>query len=92
MDVFADGDGFRKTALALLMHLVPTFFVVLILVLSWRKDWIGGIVYTILGILYIVFTWGKFHWSAYALISGPLFLSGFLFLVSWHLNKNNVPG
>ncbi len=91
-DVFSEEYSFRGKVVALLMHLVPTFFVILILMLAWRREWIGGIAYTIPGILYIVFAWGKFDWSAYAVISGPLFLLGILFFMSWHLNKNNLPG
>jgi hypothetical protein len=36
-----------------------------------------------LGVLYLVMAWGRFHWSAYLLISGPLFLVGVLFLINW---------
>jgi hypothetical protein len=36
-----------------------------------------------LGVLYLVMFWGRFPWSVYALIAGPLFLLGALFLLSW---------
>jgi|ERR1019366_5417000 hypothetical protein len=90
MDVFSEGYGFWNTALALFMHLIPTFLIILILILSWKREWIGGSVYTILGILYIVFAWGKFDWSAYALISGPIFILGILFFISWYQKKHRM--
>lgn len=31
----------------------------------------------------LAMTWGRFHWSAYALIAGPLFLLGLLFEIDW---------
>ena len=54
-----------------------------VLALSWRWEWIGGILFPALGGLYLVTCWGRFHWSAYLIIAGPLFLVGTLFLLSW---------
>jgi len=82
-DVFGEGYGFWGTMLALLMHLIPTFVILIILAISWRWEWVGGILFIALGVLYLVTSWGRFHWSAYLLISGPLFLVGVLFLINW---------
>jgi len=81
-DVFHEGYTFWETILALLIHLIPTGIVLLGLALSWRWEWIGGILFTGLGVLYLVAFRGQ-HWSAYLLISGPLFLIGALFLLNW---------
>ena len=43
----------------------------------------GGVLFTALALLYLVLFWGRFHWSAYAMISGPLCLVGVLFLLNW---------
>ena len=83
LDVFGEGFGFWKTILALLIHLVPVYIVIIILVLAWRWEWIGAIMFNALAVLYIVFALGKFHWSAFLAISGPLFLVGILFLFNW---------
>lgn len=83
LDVFGEGRGAWETALALLIHLIPSFLVLGLLAVSWRWEWVGGVVFPALGLWYLVTAWGKFHWSAYALISGPLFLMGALFLVHW---------
>ena len=88
MDVFSEGYGFWQTILALLMHLVPTFLILLILLISWKREWIGAGFYTILGILYIVLEWGKFDWAAYALIAGPLFVLGILFFIGWNQERH----
>jgi len=42
-----------------------------------------------LGIWYLLTAWGRFHWSVYVVISGPLFLVGVLFLASW-LNRTRI--
>jgi len=68
---------------ALLMHLVPTAIILVILAVSWRWEWVGGVLFIALGILYIVLTPGSMHWPAYLFISGPLFLVGVLFWLGW---------
>ena len=83
LDVFGEGYGFWGTMLALLMHLIPTGVILIVLAISWRWEWVGGILFTALGVLYLVMFWGRFHWSAYLLISGPLLLVGILFLINW---------
>src|SRR4051812_19280627 len=81
LDVFEERLGVWRTALAFLMHLIPTFLILVVLAVSWRWEWVGAVLFTALAVLYIVLAWGRFHWSAYALISGPLCLIGVLFLL-----------
>jgi hypothetical protein len=83
LDVFDGHHGFWNTIVALLMHLIPTGLLLLILAASWRWEWVGGFLFPALGVFYLVNFWGRFHWSAYAVIAGPLFLLGALFLLSW---------
>ena len=82
-DVFGEGSGFWKTALALCLHLIPTGIILVVLALAWRWEWVGGVVFVALAALYLIAFWGRFHWSAYLVISGSLFLVGILFLISW---------
>jgi hypothetical protein len=83
LDVFDQGYGFWETVLALLLHLIPTGVVLVVLAVSWRWERIGAILFMALGIWYLLTAWGRFHWSAYVVISGPLLLIGVLFLASW---------
>ena len=75
--------GFWKTTLALLIHLIPVFALILVLAVTWRWEWVGAVVFPALGVMYILSTHGRFHWSVYLMIPGPLFLLGALFLVNW---------
>jgi hypothetical protein len=87
-DVFEESHGFWQTALALFMHLLPTTILVLVvLIVSWRREWIGGVLFNAFAVFYIVWFWGRFHWSAYAFIAGPLFLIGILFLLNWRFRS-----
>ncbi len=84
LDVFSEGYGFWQTIGALLLHLIPVYIVVIVLVIAWRREWVGAILFIALALLYPVMMWGRqFHWSAYLGIPGPLVLIGVLFLLSW---------
>ena len=86
LDVFGAAYTFWETIVALAMHMVPTALVLLALVIGWRWQWIGGILFLALGLVYIlVFREGDL--IAYLLISGPLFLVGALFLSSAWVQK-----
>ena len=87
LDVFGAGYGFWKTILALLIHLVPTGIILVVLAVSWRWEWVGTILFSALGVLYIVTFWGRFKWGVYLVMSGPLFLMGLLFLINWLYRK-----
>lgn len=90
LDVFDAGYSLGETMLALLIHLIPTIMVLLILALSWRWEWVGGILFPVLGVLYLVVAQGQ-HWSAYLLIAGPLFVIGALFWLDWFYREQLHP-
>ena len=81
-DAFGHDTGFWKTLLAFLVHLLPTFLMIFILYLSWKRAWIGGIVFILAGIGYML-------WKGvmYPIVFIPLFLVGVLFLLSWFFRK-----
>lgn len=83
LDVFDEHLGLWKTLLALAIHLIPTWIVLAVLAFTWRREWVGAILFNALALYYLVTAWGRFHWSAYCLISGPLFLLGILFFFNW---------
>lgn len=86
LDVF-DEYKFPEVLVAFFMHLVPTFLFVGTLVLAWKKEKIGGILFLGLGLFYVIMTWGKFDVISYLIIAGPVILIGTLFLLSSLKNK-----
>jgi hypothetical protein len=84
--VFEEAHGFWNILLALLMHLIPTFLLLIVLVVSWRREYIAGILFPFLGLLYVVWAWNKPFavWSTLLIMAGPLVLTGALFLLNWH--------
>jgi hypothetical protein len=83
LDVFDEGYEFWGTVVALFMHLIPTWIVLVVLAVSWRWEWVGAVLFVALGLLYAYFALGRGHPDWIVVISGPLFVVGVLFLLSW---------
>ncbi|HLD11305.1 MAG TPA: hypothetical protein VJB91_00135 [Patescibacteria group bacterium] len=71
----------EKTVIGFLIQLIPALIVLAFTLLAWRWERIGGILFYVLGFLYILFAWGYTSPLAYVIISGPMFLLGTLFLI-----------
>lgn len=82
-DIFNEGYGVKDTILALLIHLIPVVTVIAVLVLAWRQESIGALLFPAMALAYPVLIQGRQHWSAYPAISGPLVLVGVLFMLNW---------
>lgn len=87
LDVFGQGYGFWGTLLALLIHLVPTYLVVIALALAWRWEWVGAVLFAGLGLLYLLVFRNEMDGILFLLIPGPLFLVGILFALNWALRQ-----
>jgi len=92
LDAFAESRGLWETLAALAMHLVPSAVVVLVLLASWRRAWIGASLFPLLGLAYVIVAWGRFDWTAYAAISGPLFLLGAMYAAAWRGRRRAPAG
>lgn len=91
LDIFEMNLGFWGTMVGLFMHNLPALFLLVVLIISWKYEIIGGIFFILAGILYIIllmknpFEWYMLLWALQ--ISGIAFLIGILFLVNWYKNK-----
>ncbi len=83
LDVFDEAHNAKDIAIGLFMHNIPAMVLGLILWGAWKWEWVGTVFFGGLGVFYIWWAWGKFDWTAYAFISGPLFLMSALFLIGW---------
>jgi hypothetical protein len=91
LDVFDAGYSFGETIVALFMHLIPVYMVIAALVIAWRWEWTGGVLFTALGLFYIYMTWNRAPLLAYVFISGPAFLLAALFLANWFYRADLRP-
>jgi hypothetical protein len=88
LDVFDGRLGFWQTVLAFLIHLIPVFALIAILILAWRWEWIGAALYAVAGLLYVVQVISGSRPPAVKLtwiltIAGPAFVIAGLFLANW---------
>ena len=49
-----DVIGQERWFLALVIHLIPTFMVIILTVISWKKEFLGAILWLILAIFFII--------------------------------------
>jgi len=87
LDVFEGGYGFWGAILALFMHNIPVLVLLIILIISWKHEIVGGIGFILAGILYAVLVLMR-GFEGYMIfwileISGIAFLIGILFLIGW---------
>ncbi len=83
LDVFSEGEPVFKAVAGFLIHLIPTYLIIIALILAWKWERSGGIVFIGLGLVYIVMAWGRENIYAFLFISGPLIIVGILFLLNW---------
>lgn len=85
LDVFDEETSILKKGLALFVHLLPSLLVVAALVIAWRRRILGGVLFIVLGIIYIANS--RASLSMNLLIAVPLIVIGALFLLDAILNK-----
>jgi hypothetical protein len=90
LDVFSESHGFLQTALALSIHLLPAAVLALVLIAAWRWDWVGALLFAVLGGIYAWKTLPA-HPSWTFTISLPLFVLAALFLANWILSRHPRP-
>ena len=83
-DVFEGNYGFWQTIGALLLHLIPAFILAIVLIIAWRWELVGAVVFIAFAVFYVGMSvsWGHFPLIAILFISGPLLLIGILFLLN----------
>ncbi len=70
------------------MHLLPSLLVAAAIVISWRRQWIGGVLFLGLAIAYAVMVRFRADWVL--VISGPLLTVGLLYIWSWQMSRSTA--
>lgn len=82
MDVFQETLSIGELMVDLVLHNLPSLLLLSIAAFSWRRPWIGAVACTMLGVLYLIWSWGRFPLSSYLVIAGPLFLVAALYALN----------
>ncbi|MCS7042002.1 MAG: hypothetical protein N2036_16260 [Bryobacteraceae bacterium] len=83
LDVFVEGRPGLEILAALLIHLIPSFLLAILLILAWRRPWIGAAGYAALAAAYGMISWHRP--LSVALIAGPLLLIACLYGLAWRV-------
>jgi hypothetical protein len=86
LDAFEGHEGFREKAVALFMHLLPTFICVAAIALAWRREWLGTLVFGLLFVVYSAQSWAHPGWIL--AVGGPMVLLAVLYALAWRVRRS----
>ncbi len=81
LDVFGEEAGVGYITVALLMHLRPTLVLLIVIAIAWRRAFIGGLLFLMLGVVSVFLFDTYEHVFTFLTISLPVLLAGILFMV-----------
>ena len=80
LDAFGAKQAFVQALPDFAIHIAPVLVLLAVVIVSWRWEWVGGLVFTGLAVIYAYAT--RDHLSWILIIAGPLLIVGVLFLWS----------
>jgi len=80
LDIFQAGAPISQMLLGLVIHLIPSFALIIILVIAWKYEIVGGFLFVIISLVPF-FLLSNQIWVN-AMLCAPFFLTGILFLIS----------
>jgi len=96
-DSFSSDLTFWQKIFSFLIHLIPTFVMIILLIISWKRDLFGSISFILVGIVFIPIVYSMNYnlnqsvaasLGAMAGITLPFILVGILFWTSYLKKKN----
>ena len=97
LDSFSSDRTIWQNLAAFLMHLIPSFVLLGVLIVAWKWEMVGGIILTITGIILFIallnFNYRQRHFSLaqslinVSLLCMPFIIAGILFIVSYNKMK-----
>ncbi len=85
---------------AFVIHLIPSFVLLAFLIVAWKREYIGGIIFIIIGLGLSTFVFLHNYkmndsiWMSLGIIAAitiPFAIVGILFIISHFLKKKNLP-
>jgi len=101
LDSFSSERTFWQNMAALMMHLIPSFVLVAVLIVAWKWEKVGGITLTIFGLAFGIFIFILNFKRSQSVANGlstalflciPFILAGTLFIVSYFRKKDELSG
>jgi hypothetical protein len=101
LDAFTPGLTIWKQLAAFFMHLIPSFILLIFLLVAWKWELTGGIIFTVIGIILspVVFQMNYKMNHSFWLSTGiilsitvPFIIVGIMFILSSYLKKRDFSG
>jgi len=98
LDAFSPDLSFWQQIKAFIMHLIPSFILLAVLILAWKKELIGGILFMVIGIGLSPWVFSHNYQMNHSImmslgiimvITMPFVIVGLLFLVS-HFKRRKI--
>ncbi len=80
-DMFAENWIWYKILIGFLIHLIPSFVLIALLVWAWKKSLYGGIAFIVLSIIFTLFFKTYQMWQSLVFLTLPLLIIGVLFIL-----------
>jgi hypothetical protein len=100
-DAFAPGLNIWQQLGGFLIHLIPSLILIAVLIIAWKWEYIGGLIFMIIGIgmspYVFMLNYKRNHFSVGAslgiicLITFPFIVIGTLFILSHFMKKRKLP-
>ena len=96
LDAFESGLTFWQQMVAFIMHLIPSFVLLIILLIAWKWEKIGGIIFVLMGLGFTPFVFinnykmNHSFWMSFGIIvmiTFPFILTGILFITDFYHSK-----
>ena len=98
-DAFDHGDNIWQKLGAFLMHLIPSFILLAFLIVAWKWELVGGIIFVIIGLAFSPFVFMHNYkmndsigmgLGIIMVITFPFIVVGILFIVSHYMKKRSI--
>ena len=99
-DAFAPGLSLMRQLMDFFIHLIPSFILLGVLIVAWKWEWVGGILFLVIGVglspFIFMLNYHRNHsvWLSLfiiLLITFPFMVAGILFMISHSAKKKNLP-
>ncbi|NJN41786.1 MAG: hypothetical protein HC811_05685 [Flammeovirgaceae bacterium] len=87
LDAFNENQSIIASIVDWLIHVTPVWFILIVLIASWKRPIIGTVMFTLAGLYYSIAAWGNWNWIAS--IAGPLIIVAILYYISYRKNSTS---
>lgn len=88
LDVLFSELPFIQKIIGLFMHNLPAIVLLIVLIISWKYEIVGGVVFLLAGLYFLVnIVREGLPWHICLIIAGPAFFIGILFMINWFKKK-----